>query len=215
MPDLKPHWEKIFSRKSSAEVSWFKQHLDISLQLIGKANIPKTASIIDIGGGDSSLVDDLLNAGYTKLAVLDISSAALERSKARLGNRADTVTWLNADIAQAALPSNSYDLWHDRAMFHFLTEPTLRSAYIQLCTATVKPGGTLIVATFAADGPEQCSGLPTMRYSPEDLEPQFAPFFQLIDAVPELHTTPAGKMQSFVYCLFKKETTHFRSDSHV
>ncbi|MGH2568713.1 MAG: class I SAM-dependent methyltransferase, partial [Bacteroidota bacterium] len=184
---------------------WYKPRLEISLQLIERANIPKSASLIDIGGGDSSLVDDLIQAGYSQLTVLDISSAALERARARLANRADTVTWLNADITQAKLPPYSYDLWHDRAMFHFLTDPASRSDYIRLCQTAVKPGGTVIVATFASDGPEQCSGLSTMRYAPEDLERQFGVSFQLVETVPELHKTPLGKIQSFVYCLFKKQ----------
>lgn len=201
----KPHWEKIFTRKSSSEVSWYKPHLDISLQLIARANIAKSASIIDVGGGDSSLVGDLVDAGYSRLTVLDISAAALERARVRVGNRAEAVTWLEADITRVALPANSYDLWHDRAMFHFLTNQALRSAYIRMCETAVKPGGTLILATFAADGPEQCSGLPTMRYAPEDLEQQFGSSLQLVEAVPELHITPLGKPQSFVYCMFKKQ----------
>lgn len=205
MHDVKPHWEKIFTRKLSSEVSWYRPHLEISLQLITKANITKSAAaIIDIGGGDSSLVDDLLDAGYQNLTVLDISEAALERSKARLGSRADSVTWLHSDITQATLPPNSYDLWHDRAMFHFLTDPALRNTYVRVCTTMLKPGGILIVATFAADGPEQCSGLPTMRFAPEDLERRFGSTFELVETLPELHITPAGKTQSFVYCMFKK-----------
>lgn len=204
MSDVKTHWEKIFTRKSPHEVSWYKPHLSVSHQLIERAGVSQSAAIIDIGGGDSSLVDDLLNAGYTNVTVLDISTAALERSKARLGRTANTVTWLAADITRAALQANAYDLWHDRAMFHFLTDPASRNAYIGLCTTAVKPGGKLIIATFAADGPEQCSGLPTMRYAPTDLEHQFAPSFHLIESVPELHTTPAGKVQSFVYCMFDK-----------
>lgn len=206
MSQIQHHWEKIFTRKSPAEVSWYTPRLDISLQFIQKAGVAKTASIIDIGGGDSSLVDDLLNAGYTNIAVLDISAAALERSKTRLGSKAASVRWLNADISTATLPPNSIDLWHDRAMFHFLTEPESRTAYVRLCTTAVRPDGKLVIATFAADGPNQCSGLPTKRYSPADLEQQFAPTFRLIESIPELHTTPAGKVQSFVYCLLAKRS---------
>lgn len=204
MSDLKSHWEKIFTRKSPNEVSWYKPHLSVSLQLIERAGISPRAAIIDVGGGDSSLVDDLLNADYSNVTVLDISAPALKRSKARLGSAANTVTWLTTDITRATLQANAYDLWHDRAMFHFLTDPASRDAYIGLCTTAVKPGGTLIIATFATDGPEQCSGLPTMRYAPTELEHQFSPAFHLTASVPELHTTPAGKVQSFVYCMFEK-----------
>jgi 2-polyprenyl-3-methyl-5-hydroxy-6-metoxy-1,4-benzoquinol methylase len=204
MTDLKAHWEKIFGRKSSSEVSWYKPHLNISLQLIERSGIDKSASIIDIGGGDSALVDDLLEAGYANVTVLDISQAALDRARMRLGDRAGTVTWLNTDITQAELPAKSYDLWHDRAMLHFLINPDARSAYINLCKQAVKPGGSIIIATFADDGPEQCSGLPTMRYSSEELQQQFGSSFHLIEIVPEMHITPHGKQQSFVYCLLKK-----------
>lgn len=204
MVGLKHHWEKIFTLKSTSEVSWYKPHLEVSLQLIDRARIPKSATIIDIGGGDSALVDDLLEAGFSNLTVLDISQAALDRVRSRVRSRAETIRWLNADITQVELPLNFYDLWHDRAMFHFLIDPESQSAYIRLCQTAVRPGGTIIVATFAPDGPERCSGLPTMRYSPEELQGHFGPRFQLTETMVERHVTPLGKSQSFVYCVLKK-----------
>lgn len=204
MLDVKSHWEKVFTRKSSHEVSWYKPHLETSLHLIERAGIPQSAAIIDVGGGDSALVDDLLQSGYANITVLDISQSALERAQSRLGHRANSVKWLNADITQANLPANSYDLWHDRAMFHFLVDSAMRDIYLHTCQNAVRPGGVVIIATFAPDGPEQCSGLPTMRYSPEDLQRNLGPLFQLVESISDLHTTPAGKQQSFVYCMFQK-----------
>lgn len=204
MLDMKSHWEKVFTRKSSHEVSWYKPRLETSLRLIERAGIPKPAAIIDVGGGDSALVDGLLQSGYSNITVLDISLSAMERAQSRLGHRASAVKWLNADITQVNLPANSYDLWHDRAMFHFLVDSAMRDIYIHTCRSAVKPAGSVIIATFAPDGPEQCSGLPTMRYSPEDLQHHLGPLFRLVESIPELHTTPAGKQQSFVYCMLKK-----------
>ncbi|MBI4430007.1 MAG: class I SAM-dependent methyltransferase [Ignavibacteriales bacterium] len=200
----KTHWEKVFTTKLSNEVSWFKPHLHISLEMIANAAPPTSAAIIDVGGGDSTLIVDLLQSGYFNVTVLDISTTALQRAKTRLGDQADKVRWLEADITQAVFPANSYQLWHDRAAFHFLTDPGSRDAYIELCTNALAPGGTLILATFAQDGPEKCSGLPTMRYSPRDLEQHFGPSFHLVETRSELHTTPAAKIQSFVYCRFTK-----------
>ncbi|HWP82407.1 MAG TPA: class I SAM-dependent methyltransferase [Bacteroidota bacterium] len=206
MVELKSHWEKIFTKKKSTEVSWYKPRLEISLRLIKLAAVGNSAAIIDIGGGDSALVDDLLKSGYSNITVLDISQPALDRTRARLGEKSENISWLNADITQSELPSNSYDLWHDRAMFHFLIDATAREAYVRRCQIAVKPGGAVIIATFAADGPEQCSGLPTMRYSPEELQRHMGPSFRLIESIPEMHITPHGKPQSFVYCLFRKKS---------
>jgi len=200
----KPHWEKVFTTKLSNEVSWFKPHFDISLRMITNTALPKSAAIIDVGGGDSTLVVDLLQSGYSNITVLDISAAALEKAKARLGNQADKVSWLEDDITQVVLSANSYQVWHDRAAFHFLTDQGSRDAYMERCKDALTPGGTLIMATFAQDGPEKCSGLPTMRYSPQGLEEQFGPSFELVETMSELHTTPAAKIQSFIYCRFKK-----------
>lgn len=203
MAGNKLHWERLFSERSPTELSWFRPHLEISLQLITKS-IPTTASLIDVGGGDSTLVDDLLRAGYSRVTVLDLSEAALSRARDRLRETGKSVRWLEGDITQIALEPESFDLWHDRAAFHFLTDPVARSHYAGLCEQALKSEGTLIIATFAQDGPERCSGLPTMRYGQEDMEKQFGGSFQLKEAIRELHTTPAGKVQSFLYCRFKK-----------
>ncbi|MEX1275217.1 MAG: class I SAM-dependent methyltransferase [Bacteroidota bacterium] len=205
MSELSSHWETIFTKKSPTEVSWYQPHLAVSLRLIRQAAPSPHASIIDIGGGDSSLVDDLLSEGCNNVSVLDISEAALSRSKIRLGERSEKVNWIQADITGAALPSHSFDLWHDRAMFHFLIAPELRSAYFRTCRHAVKPGGMLIVATFAPDGPDRCSGLPTMRYGPEELEKTFGSAFRLKETVPERHVTPHGKSQNFIYAVLKKQ----------
>ncbi|MBI3005922.1 MAG: class I SAM-dependent methyltransferase [Ignavibacteriales bacterium] len=172
--------------------------------MIKNAGLPKSTPLIDVGGGDSTLVFDLVQSGYSDITVLDISSEALQKAKKRLGDKADNVKWLQADITQANLPDNSFQLWHDRAAFHFLTDQMSREAYVHRCKNALALGGTLILATFAQDGPEKCSGLPTMRYSAEVLERQFGPSFHLIETRSEHHTTPAGKIQSFIYCRLTK-----------
>lgn len=204
-PD-KAHWEKVYTTKADTEVSWFQQHAALSLKLIRDAGIPTSASIIDVGGGAATLVDDLLALGYAKLTVLDLSAAALARARARLGARASEVTWLEANILDVALPSQGYDVWHDRAVFHFLTSDGERQRYVQQVLHAVKPGGLVIVATFAEDGPEKCSGLPVMRYSAGELHGQFGAPFELLGHEKETHHTPGGAEQKFVYCFCRKMT---------
>lgn len=162
---LKEHWEHVYSTKPVDSVSWFQAHAEQSLRLIQATGVPLSASIIDVGGGASTLVDDLLHRRYSAITVLDLSAAALIAAKTRLGLRSTAVQWIEADIANAMLPVHAYDVWHDRAVFHFLTSPQDRRAYIAAVLRAVKPGGHVIVATFAEDGPTQCSGLPVMRYS--------------------------------------------------
>lgn len=200
----KNHWETVYSTKNVAEVSWFQEHAALSLKLIQDANIPTTAKIIDVGGGASILVDDLLGHGYGDITVLDISGAALDTAKARLGSRGDAIHWLEANILEAELPEQAYDVWHDRAVFHFLTKPEERHAYVELVLSAVKPGGLVIVATFSEDGPTECSGLPVMRYSADELHSEFGQPFALMGHKKESHETPAGKVQEFVYCLCRK-----------
>lgn len=200
----KNHWEKVYNTKSATEVSWFQEHAQLSLRLIRDANTPISASIIDVGGGASNLVDDLLATGYQKVTVLDLSEAALNTAKARLGASAGHVLWMEANILETELPSNAFDVWHDRAVFHFLTTEAERQAYVRQVLHAVKPGGMVIVATFAEDGPTQCSGLPVMRYSAEELHSEFGQPFQLLGHEKESHHTPGGSEQKFVYCFCKK-----------
>ena len=198
--DFKAHWERVYTKKPATDVSWFQEHAYISQRLIAETGAPKSASIIDVGGGASTLIDDLLADGYQALTVLDLSSAALAAAKARLGLLAERVRWIEADITAADLPHHSYDIWHDRAVFHFLTNETDRRAYVERVRHAVRPGGHVIVATFAEDGPATCSGLPVVRYSAGGLHGEFGPDFNLIRHERETHQTPMGTTQEFLYC---------------
>lgn len=203
----KEHWERVYSTKAADAVSWYQQHAEHSLQLIETTGVPRTASIIDVGGGASTLVDDLLARNYQDVTVLDLSAAALDSARKRLGAFAGSVTWLESDITRAELPRHAYDLWHDRAVFHFLTAPESRRAYVQAVLRSVKPGGHVIVATFAEDGPLQCSGLPVMRYNATRLHAEFGEAFTLLSHEKEAHHTPLGTTQQFTYCYCRKSTS--------
>lgn len=200
----KNHWEHIYTTRDTHSVSWFQEHAELSLKLIKQADTPADASIIDVGGGASTLVDDLLDSGYKNITVLDLSGAALATARARLGNAASKVQWIEANILEADLPAQAYDVWHDRAVFHFLTSEEERHAYVQIVLKAVKPGGLVIVATFATDGPEKCSGLPVMRYNPDQLHAEFGAPFLLLGHEQESHNTPQGNEQKFVYCFCRK-----------
>lgn len=202
----KEHWEYVYATKATDAVSWFQEHAESSLRLIQQTGAPRSASIIDIGGGASTLVDDLLAKGYSNLSVLDLSSAALSASQNRLGAKASMVHWIVADITNAGLPAQNYDVWHDRAVFHFLTTVEDRQAYVQAVLRAVKPGGHVIVATFAEDGPLQCSGLPVMRYNSEGLHAEFGEPFTLVHHEKESHQTPIGTTQQFTYCYCRKNS---------
>jgi ubiquinone/menaquinone biosynthesis C-methylase UbiE len=194
------HWERVYETRPATGVSWYQEHAEQSLRLIARTGVPRSGAIIDVGGGASTLVDDLLAAGYTALTVLDLSAAALQAARARLGERAQAVRWLEGDILEVELPAHAYDVWHDRAVFHFLTREADRQAYVARVMRAVKPGGHVIVATFAEDGPTQCSGLPVMRYTPEALHGEFGSAFALLRQEREAHHTPAGAVQKFIYC---------------
>lgn len=196
----KAHWENVYSTRPTDGVGWFQPRAEQSLRLIADTGVALSASIIDVGGGASTLVDDLLQAGYTNLSVLDLSAAALAASRRRLGAPGDAVQWIEADITAAALPTHAYDVWHDRAVFHFLTSREARQAYVDAVLRAVKPGGHVIVATFAEDGPSECSGLPVVRYSPDGLHAEFGAPFTLLRHEKEAHRTPFGTLQQFVYC---------------
>lgn len=198
--DAKAHWEKVYQTKRPDEVSWYRPHLDVSLQLIEEAAPQRSAQIIDVGGGESTLIDDLLVRGYRHLSVLDVSLTALEVAKARLGGRAGKVNWLHGDVTTFAFARHRYDLWHDRAVFHFLTDPEQRAAYVRQVARAVKSGGHVIVATFGPEGPVTCSGLDVVRYAPEALHDEFGSSFRLLKHLTELHRTPAGVVQQFTYC---------------
>lgn len=200
------YWESVYASNASSTLSWYQQHPRRSLDLVNRTALPKNARIIDVGGGDSSLVDDLLSEGYRDVTVLDLSRAALNRARARLGNvLADRVSWLEGDILELNLPSETFDIWHDRAVFHFLTSTDQRDAYIRAVEHAVRPGGHVIVATFAEDGPTRCSGLPVVRYSPAELHGTFGSAFQFIGSEREIHRTPVGLEQPFTYCWCRYE----------
>ena len=200
----KEHWEHIYSTKATDAVSWYQEHADHSLRLIEATGVSHKASIIDVGGGASVLADDLLATGFQDITILDLSGAALNSAKERLGARGGSVTWLEADITKVALPLHAYDVWHDRAVFHFLTNPEDRHAYVRAVQRSVKPGGHVIVATFAENGPLQCSGLPVMRYTATALHAEFGDAFTLVSHARELHHTPFGTTQQFTYCYCRK-----------
>lgn len=200
----KQHWEQVYTTKSSDSVSWFQEHSEQSLRLIHHTKLGKNAAIIDVGGGASTLVDDLLAEGYNDLSVLDLSAAALAVAQQRLGSSAQQIHWLEGDITRVELPVHRFDIWHDRAVFHFLTEAAERVAYVERVMRAVRPGGHVIVATFAEDGPEKCSGLPVMKYQADTLHAEFGEAFRLVEHEKEAHHTPFGTVQQFVYCYCRK-----------
>ena len=200
----KTHWESIYSSKPTNDLSWFQEYPETSLRLIRNTGVPCSASVIDVGGGASTLVDALLLHGYSALTVLDLSGAALLAAKSRLGADAAKVQWLEADITATQLPAYNYDVWHDRAVFHFLTSRADREAYLEAVLRAVKPGGHVIIATFAEDGPTRCSDLPIVRYSAKELHAEFSSSFLLLHYEKEEHHTPRGTVQNFVYCCFRK-----------
>ena len=200
--NTKEHWEKVYENKSPAEVSWTQERPEVSLQLIEEAKLPKNATIIDVGGGDSKLVDFLLQDGYENITVLDISAKALEKAKKRLGKDADRVTWIVSDIADFQ-PMETYDLWHDRATFHFLTTKEQIEHYQSITSNFVSKN--LIIGTFSKDGPLKCSGLDIVQYDEHSLSKIFENSFDLIRCLTSDHITPFETVQNFQFCSFKKK----------
>ena len=200
----KTHWENIYSKKKETQVSWFQEHAEFSLRFIQKTGVEKSASVIDIGGGASTLIDDLLSTGYENVTVLDISGTALKIAQDRLGESGSKINWIEADITQVMLKPMVYDVWHDRAVFHFLTRAEDRTRYVQAVNHSVKPGGHVIVASFGLDGPEYCSGLDVVRYDPKTMHDEFGNNFELVDSANEVHHTPFGTEQQFIYCYCRK-----------
>ena len=203
--DTKTHWEHVYETKAPTQVSWYQEHARLSLQYIRKTGIQKTDAIIDVGGGASTLADDLVADGYQHISILDVSAAALQLARQRLGTHAADVNWIEADVTQADLPEQAYDLWHDRAVFHFLTQTIDRQRYIATLRHAVRVGGHIILATFAPDGPERCSGLDVVRYSPESLHHEFGKGFEVVDSARETHHTPSGTEQKFIYCCCRRQ----------
>lgn len=202
MKARKEHWEKVYATKQPSEVSWTQQVPKISLDFVHSFNLPKTASIIDVGGGDSKLVDYLLDEGFENITVLDISELALTRAKRRLGERAAMVTWIVTDVTEFH-PSTNYDLWHDRATFHFLRTPKQIKTYLAAAKQAVK--GFMTIGTFSDKGPKKCSGLYVHQYSEEKLQEQLSQGFKKIKCVTEDHITPFHTTQNFLFCSFKKK----------
>ncbi|MCI0488475.1 MAG: class I SAM-dependent methyltransferase [Blastocatellia bacterium] len=200
----KSHWESIYSTKNPTQVSWYQQRPEVSLEMIERTKVGKAANIIDIGGGASTLADHLLAMGFARVTVLDISMAAIRAAQERLGPKAEAVEWIEADITEAVLPARSFDLWHDRAVFHFLIEEKDRRKYVEQATHALKDAGHLILAAFASDGPTRCSGLDVVRYTPEALQEEMGGAFELMETTRETHLTPSGSEQRFIYCRFRK-----------
>lgn len=198
--DRRAYWQGIYARNAADQVSWYRRHLDSSLGLIDRIAPDPATSIIDVGGGSSTLVDDLHARGYRNLTVLDIAAAALQSAQQRLDNAASSIHWLTADILTTDLPAAAFDLWHDRAVFHFLTAPQDRAAYVRQLSCALRRGGHVLVSTFGPEGPTRCSGLDVVRYDATALLRELGSRFRLIDSFTELHHTPSGAVQQFLCC---------------
>lgn len=198
------HWEKVYQTNPPDKVGWYKPRLETSLRWIRALSLDKDSPIIDVGGGASTLVDDLLADGYRSITVLDLSRTALALAKKRLGERAASVTWLEADITSVDLPACYCDLWHDRAVFHFLTHPRQRKRYVDNLLKALRPSGHLIIATFSPEAPPSCSGLPVERYSADKLQRTLGSELRLKKSVKESHITPGGVEQMYLYCHFQR-----------
>lgn len=201
--DRKQHWSDVHSKRAPDRASWYQLRPALSLELIDRAGVDPKAGAIDVGGGTSTLVDELLEQGFANLAVLDVAGPALELARARLDDRADQVQWIEADVTEFE-PAQQWGLWHDRAVFHFLTDASSRKAYRRALEAGVAPGGSAVISAFSLEGPERCSGLDVVRYSPESLADELGAAFELVESRDEVHMTPTGAEQAFVYCLFRR-----------
>lgn len=203
--DRAAHWEAVYRQKASTSVSWYRDHLDASLALLNQAELGADSRIIDVGGGASTLVDDLLEHGVQSVSVLDLSAASLDVARARLGHSADHVTWLTGDVTRLELAPAAYTHWHDRAVLHFLTDPTDVLAYADQAACAVQSRGYAVIGGFAPDGPERCSGLPVAKRSAPDIATALGSAFRLLASTSEVHRTPGGAQQSFVYALLQRE----------
>lgn len=201
--DIRSHWENVYHTKKLNEVSWYQPTPYASLAFIKELSIPKTAAIIDVGGGDSLLADHLLQLGYTDITVLDISESAINRAKLRLGKKAAKINWVISDITEFST-TKKYDCWHDRAAFHFLTSQTDIERYLSVAQKNISENGRMIIGTFSSSGPEKCSGLPVKRYNEQMLTSVLKRWFGKIKCIMTDHTTPSNKIQNFLFCSFKK-----------
>lgn len=201
--DRKKHWESIYQTKELKDVSWFQPTPETSLDFFRQFEVPRTAKVIDIGGGDSFLVDHLLQLGYEDISVLDISEAAIDRAKKRLGEKAKQVKWIVADAATFK-PQEKYDFWHDRAAFHFLTDEQEISNYLETAEKHIHPSGVLVIGTFSEDGPKKCSGIEIKQYSESSMTNRLKHLFEKIKCITVDHTTPSNTIQNFVFCSFRK-----------
>lgn len=201
--ERKNHWENIYQTKQLNEVSWYQPTPQTSLNFFKELTIDKTANIIDIGGGDSFLVDNLLQQGYQNITVLDIAIHAIERAKKRLGSLASNVKWIESDIINFK-PTEKYDFWHDRAAFHFLTSANDINAYIQIAQESINPNGIMVIGTFSNDGPLKCSGINIQQYSAQSLSALFSHSFTTIQSFTTNHLTPFNTQQNFLFCSFRK-----------
>ncbi|MFN8324085.1 MAG: class I SAM-dependent methyltransferase [Chitinophagales bacterium] len=201
--DRRKHWENIYKTKELKDVSWFQPTPETSLSFFKKLKVPSTAKVIDIGGGDSFLVDHLLDLGYQDISVLDISAAAIDRAKQRLGDKAKTVKWIVADAATFK-PTEKYDFWHDRAAFHFLTDEQEISNYLQTAYENINPKGVLVIGTFSEQGPKKCSGIEIKQYSETTMTDRLKSFFEKIKCIVVDHETPFNTIQNFVFCSFRR-----------
>lgn len=204
MEDRKKHWNEVYEKKKATEVSWYEPMPETSLEFINECELEKDSAIIDIGGGDSFLAEFLLGKGFTNITVVDISEKALERAKERLGEKADEITWIPADVSEFT-PQKKYDLWHDRAAFHFLTEDKQVENYLKTVKEAIKPGGRLILGTFSENGPGKCSGLEIRQYSIKQMQELFSDGFTSMNCKNVDHTTPTGGTQNFTFCSFKRD----------
>lgn len=202
--DRQDYWERVYRQKDSRKVSWYRPHLDVSLDLMRRAGLNSSSRIIDVGAGSSTLVDDLLDLGVTNIIALDLSGASLDIARQRLGDRGLSVRWMVSDVVGLDLPEGSIDIWHDRAALHFLTEDSCIHAYARAATKAVVPGGFAVIGGFASEGPTQCSGLPVARRDAADIARVLTPQFTLIDERRELHETPGGSPQAFAYALLRR-----------
>ena len=198
------HWQNVYRTKRPESVSWYQPHLQLSLQLLTEAGLTASSRLIDVGGGASTLVDDLLERDLCNVSVLDVSDEALSLARRRLGERGKLVRWYVGDVLELALPPEGFDFWHDRAVLHFLSDPEDAARYVQNAARTLTAGGHAVIAGFAPEGPERCSGLQVARRSAEDIAALFAPAFTLVQQRTERHRTPSGLEQSFVYALLQR-----------
>jgi SAM-dependent methyltransferase len=202
--DRQAHWDRIYTGKSPEGLAWYQPHLDVSLRIVRSLDLPRTARILDVGGGASTFVRDLVDRGFEDVALLDVSPVALDMARAVLGQRSRAVRLIVGDVTTLDLPEDSVDLWHDRAVFHFLTEPAERSAYVGRASRALAPEGCLIVSGFAPSGPARCSGLDVVRRTAEEVAVEFGDRFVLVNSINETHETPGGVVQDFLWTVLRK-----------